>query len=483
MLMTNNRELAEAMHQIHRIHMVGIGGAGMNGIARLLLNLGFEVSGSDTTDSKTIKNLTQQGANIHVGHDGVHIAGADVVVVSSAIGEDNPEVVAARLDSIPVIPRAEMLAELMRFRYGIAVAGTHGKTTTTSLIAMLLDEAGLDPTYVIGGRINRGEQSESADDGGAQLGSGRYLVAEADESDASFLHLQPMIAVVTNIDEDHMSTYGGDIEKLDQTFEEFIHHLPFYGRAVLCMDDPGVSRIMSNLSRPLLGYGFSEGVDFWADKVEIVDGVSYFELCRPDHPPLSITLTLPGRHNILNALAAIAVVSYLGVEDEIIVSALARFRGIARRFQSYGFCQFPKGQVQLVDDYGHHPRELAATLQAIRESWPGRRVVLAFQPHRYSRTRDLYDDFVDVLSLVDMLLLMEVYPAGEEPVPGADGRSLAGTIRLRGEVDPLFVRDVSELLKLLPTVVEEGDLLLISGAGTVGLAAQQIADSWQVSSN
>ncbi|MBC8519904.1 MAG: UDP-N-acetylmuramate--L-alanine ligase [Gammaproteobacteria bacterium] len=477
--MADSRELAEAMHQIHRIHMVGIGGAGMNGIARLLLNLGFEVSGSDQTESKIISSLIKQGADINIGHDGKQIAGADVVVISSAIGADNPEVVAARDHSIPVIPRAEMLAELMRFRYGIAVAGTHGKTTTTSLIAMLLEEAGLDPTYVIGGRINRGEQAEDIDDGGAQLGSGRYLVAEADESDASFLHLQPMIAVVTNIDEDHMSTYGGDIDKLDQTFEEFIHHLPFYGKAVLCVDDPGVSRIMDNISRPFLSYGFSSGVDFGAEQLEISNGVSRFQLRRPQRAPIPITLNLPGHHNVLNALAAIAVASYLGVDDDVVVNALARFQGIARRFQNYGFCQFPRGEVQLVDDYGHHPRELAATLKAIRDSWPGRRVVLAFQPHRYSRTRDLYDDFVDVLSTADILLLMEVYPAGEEPIPGADGRSLARTVRLRGEVDPLFVRDVDELIKILPTVVEEGDLLLISGAGTVGLAAQKVSDLWK----
>lgn len=477
--MAISKELAEAMHHIHRIHMVGIGGAGMNGIASLLLNLGFEVSGSDQAESKTISSLISQGAEINVGHDGRQVAGADVVVISSAIGEDNPEVVAARNSSIPVIPRAEMLAELMRFRYGIAVAGTHGKTTTTSLVAMLLDEAGLDPTYVIGGRINRGEQAEGVDNGGAQLGGGRYLVAEADESDASFLHLQPMIAVVTNIDEDHMSTYGGDIEKLDRTFEEFIHHLPFYGRAVLCVDDPGVSRIMENISRPFLSYGFSSGVDFWAEQLEISNGVSRFQLCRPDCEPLPVILNLPGHHNVLNALAAIAVASYLGVEDEVLVNALARFQGIARRFQNYGACQFPQGEVQLVDDYGHHPRELAATLKALRDSWPERRVVLAFQPHRYSRTRDLYDDFVDVLSMVDILLLLEVYPAGEEPIPGADGRSLAGTVRLRGEVDPLFVRDVAELIKLLPTVVGDGDILLVSGAGTIGLAAQQIADLWK----
>ncbi len=470
--------ITEAMHQIRRIHMVGIGGSGMNGIARLLLNLGFELSGSDQVDSATVQNLRDRGAEIHIGHHQAHVAGADVVVISSAIHDDNPEVVAARQAALPLIPRAEMLAELMRFRYGIAVAGTHGKTTTTSLIATLLEEAKLEPTYVIGGRINREPKSGGGDEGGAQLGKGRYLVAEADESDASFLHLQPMIAVVTNIDEDHMSTYGGDRNRLDRTFAEFTHQVPFYGRVVLSVDDPGIKRIIDTLSRPLITYGFSGDAQFVAEQVRISPGESSFLLRRPAAPPLSITLNLPGRHNVLNALAAIAVATHLGVEDEVIVRALGRFRGIARRFQSHGRCLFPKGRVRLIDDYGHHPREVAATLETIRESWPGARLVLVFQPHRYTRTRDLYEDFVEVLSGVDLLLLMEIHSAGEEPIPGVDGRSLIRSIRARGEVEPVLLRDVSELNALLPNMVEEGDVVLISGAGSIGVAAQQLAEQW-----
>ena len=463
----------DAMHSIKRIHMIGIGGSGMNGIARILLNLGFEVSGSDQSASENVQQLQAKGATVSIGHAASNLSGADVVVISSAIKEQNPEVMAAREAGIPVIPRAEMLAELMRFRYGIAVAGTHGKTTTTSLVATLLEAAGLDPTYVIGGRINRIGES------GAQLGQGRYLVAEADESDASFLHLQPMVAVVTNIDEDHMSTYGGDVAQLDRTFEEFIHHLPFYGRAVVCVDDPGIQRIVGGLSRPLLRYGFSEGVDFGADQVELKEGQSHFLLRRPNQPSLPIILNLPGHHNVLNALAAIAIASYLGVEDAVIAQALEQFQGIARRFQNYGFSRFPQGQVEVVDDYGHHPSEVAATIDTIRRSWPGRRLVLGFQPHRFSRTRDLYEDFVEVLSRVDQLLLLEVYAAGEEPIPGADGRSLARSIRARGEVEPILVKDVDELISVLPNVVTDGDLLLLSGAGSIGQAAERVAEQWK----
>ncbi len=467
----------EPMRRIQQIHMVGIGGAGMNGIAHLLLNLGFRISGSDQQEGSTVAQLREQGAVIHIGHAAGHVEKADVVVISSAIPDENPEVAAARKLGIPVIPRAEMLAELMRFRYGIAVAGTHGKTTTTSLIATLLDAAELDPTYVIGGQIKRGGEQQS-DSSYAQLGKGRYLVAEADESDASFLHLQPILAVVTNIDEDHMSTYGGELERLEQTFEEFIHHIPFYGCAVVCVDDPGVRRVMDRLSRPLLRYGMSKAADFAAEQIELLPGQSRFQLCRPGHAPLSITLNLPGEHNILNALAAMAVASYLGVRDEVIVQALGNFQGIARRFQNYGFSQFPAGKVEVVDDYGHHPRELAATIETVRGSWPGRRLVLAFQPHRYSRTRDLYEDFVEVLSQVDQLLLLEVYPAGEEPINGADGRSLSRSIRARGSVEPILVKDVDGLLEVLPNVMKEGDLLLLSGAGSIGKAAKQVVDHW-----
>ena len=473
----DHQELSRAMHGVRKIHMVGIGGSGMSGIATLLLNLGFQVSGSDRAESAMVQQLRDQGAEIFIGHHADHLSGVDVVVISSAIGEENPEVMAARAADLPVIPRAEMLAELMRFRYGIAVAGTHGKTTTTSLIAVLLEEAGLDPTYVIGGRINRGVEAAGAHS--AQLGKGRYLVAEADESDASFLYLQPMIAVVTNIDEDHMSTYGGDLAQLDHAFEAFLHHLPFYGRAVLCADDPGVQRLMSRLARPVLRYGLSEGADFWAERIHCRGGRSHFDLCRPGVPPLPITLNLPGRHNVLNALAAIAVASWLEVEDETLVRALDQFRGIARRFQDYGACQLLHGVVHIVDDYGHHPRELATTIAAARESWPDKRLLLAFQPHRFSRTRDLYDDFVEVLSTVDQLLLLEVYAAGESPVPGADGRSLVRSIRARGVIDPLFVRSVDELIHLLPELTQDGDLLLLSGAGDIGKAAPQLAQQWR----
>ncbi len=475
--MNNTGPGIEPMERVRKIHLIGIGGAGMNGIARLLLNLGFTISGSDQNESAILTRLREMGARVFLGHAAGQVEGADVVVVSSAINEHNPEVVAARSADIPVIPRAEMLAELMRFRYGIAVAGTHGKTTTTSLVATLLEQAGLDPTYVIGGRINRAG-GQGAGEGGAQLGKGRYLVAEADESDASFLHLQPMVAVVTNIDEDHMSTYGGDLTQLDHTFVEFIHHLPFYGCAVLCADDPGVQRIAGQLTRPLLRYGFSDGVDFGADQVALEGGRSHFRLIRPGRSPLPVILNLPGHHNVLNALAAIAVASYLGVDDEVIVQGLQSFGGIARRFENYGWCRFPTARVEVVDDYGHHPRELAATIETIRNSWPGRRVVLAFQPHRYSRTRDLYDDFVEVLSRVDQLLLLEVYAAGEEPITGADGRSLARSIRARGEVEPVLVHDLDGVMEVLPGVVQEGDLLLLSGAGNIGQAAPQIVQRW-----
>lgn len=475
----DHQELSRAMNGVRKIHMVGIGGSGMSGIATLLLNLGFQVSGSDRAESVMLQQLRDQGAEVFTGHHADHLSGVDVVVTSSAIGEENPEVMAARAADLPVIPRAEMLAELMRFRYGIAVAGTHGKTTTTSLIAVLLEEAGLDPTYVIGGRISRGVDASGAHSHSAQLGKGRYLVAEADESDASFLYLQPMVAVVTNIDEDHMSTYGGDLAQLDHAFEEFLHHLPFYGRAMLCADDPGVQRLMSRLARPVLRYGLSEGVDFWAERIRCRGGQSRFDLCRPGRPPLPITLNLPGQHNVLNALAAIAVASWLEVEDEVLVRALGQFQGIARRFQDYGVRQLPHGAVQVVDDYGHHPRELAATIAAARESWPERRLLLVFQPHRYSRTRDLYDDFVEVLSSVDQLLLLDIFAAGEAPVPGADGRSLVRSIRARGVIDPLFVRSVDELMGLIPELAQDGDLLLLSGAGDIGKAAPQLAQQWE----
>ncbi|PWG65174.1 UDP-N-acetylmuramate--L-alanine ligase [Sediminicurvatus halobius] len=450
-----------AMGRVQRLHFVGIGGAGMGGIAEVLLNLGYQVSGSDLRENPVTRHLADLGAAVHIGHDAGHVEGADAVVISSAVTGDNPEVQAARERRLPVVPRAEMLAELMRFRYGIAVAGTHGKTTTTSLVASILAEAGLDPTFVIGGRLNSAASH-------ARLGAGRYLVAEADESDASFLYLNPMMAVVTNIDADHLGTYEGDFQRLRATFLEFLHHLPFYGLAVLCEDDPEVRALLPSLSRPVRTYGFAEGADLRAVDVS-QDGMrSRFRVLAPDGDALDVELNLPGRHNVLNALAAIAVARELGVEDAAIARALAGFAGIGRRFQVYGPVALPRGTVELVDDYGHHPREIAAVLQALRAGWPGRRVLVAFQPHRYSRTRDLFEDFARVLSQADALVVSEVYPAGEAPLPGADGRSLCRAIRLRGQVDPVFAGSVAELETLLADVAEPGDLVVTLGAGSIG---------------
>ena len=457
------------MRRIRHIHFVGIGGAGMSGIAEVLLNLGYSVSGSDLRASAVTARLAQLGATIQPGHAPEHVAGSDVVVISSAVAEDNPEVMAARAARVPVVPRAEMLAELMRFRYGIAVAGTHGKTTTTSLIASLLAEGGLDPTFVIGGRLN----SAGAN---ARLGAGRYLVAEADESDASFLFLQPMLAVVTNIDADHLSTYGGDFERLRETFIEFLHHLPFYGLAVLCADDPQVRAILPRLSRPVLTYGTSEDCDVRATGI-VPEGLrTHFLAHLPNlRAPLPITLNLPGRHSVLNALAAMTVAHELGVEETAIRRALRNFQGIGRRFQQHGELALPGGgSATVMDDYGHHPREIQAVLNALRGAWPERRLVLAFQPHRFSRTRDLFDDFAQVLSEVDTLILLDVYPAGEKPIAGADGRSLSRAIRVRGKVDPIFVEQTADLPAVLPDLLREGDLLLLMGAGDIGAMAVQL---------
>ncbi len=454
--------------RVRRIHFVGIGGAGMSGIAEVLINLGYSVSGSDLAENAVTRRLRTLGAEVATGHAAAHVAGSDVVVISSAVGEENPEVVAARAARIPVVPRAEMLAELMRFRYGIAVAGTHGKTTTTSLIASVLGEGGLDPTFVIGGRLNSAGSH-------ARLGASRYLVAEADESDASFLLLKPMLAVVTNIDADHMATYGGDFGSLRATFVEFLHHLPFYGLAVACIDDPEVRALVPDLSRPVRTYGFDQSADLRARLLGQEGMRTRFVAESRDHAPLEVELNLPGRHNVLNALAAIAVARELEVADEAIARALAGFEGIGRRFQNYGERQWGAGSVLLVDDYGHHPREIEATFQAIRAGWPGRRLVVAFQPHRYSRTRDLLEDFVKVLSQADVLLLLEVYAAGERPIAGADGRALSRAIRVRGEVDPVFVDGIDELPGVLPGVLQPGDVLLMMGAGTIGHAASSLA--------
>jgi len=453
------------MGRIHRTHFVGIGGAGMSGIAEVLLNLGYAVSGSDLHASPVTRRLADLGVRIHIGHRASQVKSVDVVVTSSAVSEDNPEVVAAREARIPVVPRAEMLAEIMRFRYGIAVAGTHGKTTTTSLVASLLAEAGLDPTFVIGGQLNSAASN-------ARLGSGRYLVAEADESDASFLYLQPMLAVVTNIDADHLSTYEGDFQRLRQTFVEFLHHLPFYGLAVLCLDDPDVRDILPRITRQVRTYGIeSEDADIRAVELR-QDGLQmHFVVQQTGHAPLPVVLNLPGHHNVLNALAAIAVARELDIDAASLQRALKIFAGIGRRFQINGEIERPGGSVLLIDDYAHHPREIAATLEAVRNGWPQRRLVTVFQPHRYSRTRDLFDDFAQVLVEPDVLLITEVYAAGEEPLAGADGRALCRGVRSRGRVDPVFVEDLKDLAEVLDGIVQDGDLLLTLGAGSIGATA------------
>lgn len=456
------------MGRIKRIHFVGIGGVGMSGIAEVLINLGYEISGSDLSQNPVTLRLQDMGASIHIGHSAENVKGADVVVVSSAVKKDNPEVVEAHARRIPVVPRAEMLAELMRFRFGIAVAGTHGKTTTTSLIASVLAEGGTDPTFVIGGKLNSADSN-------ARLGTGHYLVAEADESDASFMHLQPVMAVVTNIDADHMETYGGDFEKLKQTFIEFLHHLPFYGLAVVCLDDPTVAGILDRITRPVITYGVSEKADIRASDIQPAAFQTRFKVSRKEKPDwLQITLNMPGHHNVLNALAAIAVAHELGVEDQAIMRAFAEFQGIGRRFQQYEDIAVNNGTVMHIDDYGHHPREAAAVIEAVRGGWPERRLVLVFQPHRYTRTRDLFEDFCMVLSEVDALVLVDVYPAGESPIAGADGRTLARAIRNRGKVDPVFVESVDQLPQALHAILQDGDILLTLGAGNIGAIAPQL---------
>jgi UDP-N-acetylmuramate--alanine ligase len=457
----------EQMRRIRFIHLVGIGGSGMGGIAEVLLNLGYQVQGSDLKANAVTQRLERLGARISIGHAAEHLGKADVVVVSSAVNRSNPEVAAALATRIPVVPRAEMLGELMRFRYSVAVAGTHGKTTTTSLVASVLAEGGLDPTFVIGGRL------KSADSN-ARLGLGRYLVAEADESDASFMHLQPMIAIVTNIDNDHLGTHDGDFARLRQSFIEFLHNLPFYGLAVLCADDGHVRSILEEVARPFLTYGFDAGADIRA--VDVVrDGLqSRYEALRPGHAPLAVTINLPGRHNVLNSLAAVAVATELGIADEAIQRALANFQGIERRLQQLGEIQWADGRAVIVDDYGHHPTEVTATLEAVRQGWPGRRLVLAFQPHRYSRTRDLLDDFARALSDCDVLLVTEVYAAGEAPIAGADGRAICRAVRSRGMVEPVFVERIDELAEALRGVLCDGDVVLTMGAGNMGDVAHEL---------
>ncbi len=460
--------MIKRMRRINRVHFVGIGGSGMSGIAEVMLSLGYQVQGSDLKSNAQVKRLKAQGATVFAGHNADNIRNADAVVVSSAVDESNPEVAAAREALLPVVKRAEMLAELMRFRYSIAVAGTHGKTTTTSLVASVLAEGGLDPTFVIGGRL------KSAD-ANARLGEGEYLVAEADESDASFAHLKPMLAIVTNIDADHMSTYDGDMEKLRNGFIEFLHNLPFYGLAVLCADDPGVAEILSSIGRSIVSYGVDNEADVRAENIRFAGATTSFDVIRSDRTEiLRIDLKLPGMHNVRNALAAIAVAGELQIGDQAVMDALSSFEGIDRRFQSYGEIRTKNGKVLLVDDYGHHPTEIAATIAAARSGWPDRRVVLAFQPHRYSRTRDLLDDFASVLCDADVLVLLEVYAAGEDPIAGADGRAIARAVRSRGGIEPVFVENLQELVPVLDGLVTDGDLVLTMGAGDIGAFANKL---------
>lgn len=462
--------MIDRMRKIKSIHLVGIGGVGMGGIAEVLLNLGYAVQGSDLKESRITRRLAAQGAQIFLGHHADNIKKADVVVVSSAIDSGNPEADAARKQRIPVVRRAEMLAELMRFRYGVAVSGTHGKTTTTSLIASVLAEAGEDPTFVIGGRL-------VSADSNARMGSGRYLVAEADESDASFTHLQPMLAVVTNIDNDHMGTYGGDIQILRDTFIKFLHNLPFYGLAVICIDDPGVRAILPDLKRASLTYGTSEDADIRAVEIETQGTQSLIKVKRPDQTDLlELSLSMPGLHNVLNALAAVAVAHELELSDSAVHCALNSFQGIDRRLQINGEVQTRMGSVLFVDDYAHHPTEITAALQAVRAAWPQRRLVVVFQPHRFSRTRDLMDDFAEVLAGVDRLLITEVYAAGEAAIASADGRAICRAIRSRGQVEPVFVAGFETLADDLLAVLQAGDLVLTLGAGSIGAKALELPD-------
>ncbi len=454
-------------HKVKLIHFVGIGGAGMCGIAEVLLNLGYQVSGSDLVESPVLQRLRELGAQVQVGHDEKNVAQADVVVTSSAVQSDNPEVRTARARRLPVVPRALMLAELMKLKQGIAIAGTHGKTTTTSLVASVLARAGLDPTFVIGGRLNSAGVN-------ARLGTGDYIVVEADESDGSFLNLAPMISVVTNIDADHMDTYGHDMARLKHAFVEFLQHLPFYGAAVLCVDDRNVREIMPFVTKPMITYGLGEEAQVRAVDVRPEGDRMRFTVLREGEAPLDVALNLVGEHNVRNALAAIAVADELGAPDEAIVAALGDFRGVGRRFERYGEIALaaapegPGGSFTLVDDYGHHPAEMAATLAAARGAFPGRRIVVAFQPHRYSRTRDLFEDFVRVLATADYLLLAEVYPAGEAPIAAADGRSLARSLRLGGRLEPVFVEAIADMPAEIRRAARDGDVVITMGAGTIG---------------
>ena len=462
------RLLVPEMRRVKTIHFVGIGGAGMGGIAEVLANEGYQITGSDLAPNLVTERLQKLGAHISFSHSAENVTDASVVVVSTAIDQTNPEIIAAHAQRIPVVRRAEMLAELMRFRHGIAIAGTHGKTSTTALVTGIYHQAGLDPTFVNGGLVKSTGTN-------AGLGTSRYLIAEADESDASFLLLQPMVAVVTNIEADHMDTYGGDFAKLEKTFIDFLHRLPFYGLAVMCADDAVITKLLPEIGRQVVTYGFSANAD-----VRIIDYVqqghqSHFTICRQGRDDLRVSLNSPGQHNALNATAAVAVATEDGIDDDAIVTALAQFAGTGRRFDHLGEFASGAGNVMLVDDYGHHPTEVDVTITAARAGWPEKRLVSVFQPHRYTRTRDLYEDFANVLSKVDLLLLLEVYPAGEEPIPGADSRSLCRSIRQRGSIEPIFVSSPDELPAILAEHLRDGDLVLTQGAGNVGTLAKELA--------
>lgn len=469
------RAIVPQMHKVNHIHFVGIGGAGMGGIAEVLVNEGYQISGSDLAPNPVTQNLNKLGATIYFNHRPENIKGANVVVVSTAINESNPEIQAAREARIPVIRRAEMLAELMRYRYGIAIAGTHGKTTTTAMVTSIYAQAGLDPTFVNGGLVKAAGTH-------ACLGLSRYLIAEADESDASFLHLQPMISVVTNIEEDHMETYQGDVENLKQTFISFLHNLPFYGRAVLCADSPLILEILPRISRYVTTYGFSETADIRIENFSQNGASTQFTVLRKNCTPLQVKLNAPGKHNALNATAAIAVATEEGIEDQHILAALMEFQGTGRRFDFLGNFDLEPvngkvGSIMLVDDYGHHPTEVLATIAAAREGWPDKRIVMIFQPHRYSRTRDLYDDFVNVLNQVDVLIVLEVYSAGEQPIPGAESKALCRSIRSRGKLDPIFVANSDDVPAILKPLLQDNDLLLVQGAGNIGKLAKNLAET------
>ncbi|MDO6499713.1 UDP-N-acetylmuramate--L-alanine ligase [Photobacterium sanguinicancri] len=463
------RTMVPEMRRVERIHFVGIGGAGMSGIAEVLVNEGYRISGSDIAPNAVTNSLESKGAEIFFGHRPENVQGASVVVVSTAISQDNPELVAARESRIPVVRRAEMLAELMRYRHGIAIAGTHGKTTTTALVTQIYSEAGLDPTFVNGGLVKSAGTN-------ARLGCSRYLIAEADESDASFLHLQPMVSVVTNIEADHMETYGGDFEVLKQTFIDFLHNLPFYGLAVVCIDDPVVRELLPRIGRQVITYGFADDADVRLLNYRQTGQQGHFTIARQGKPSLDITLNVPGKHNALNATAAVAVATEEGVDDSAIIRALVEFQGTGRRFDHLGEFESGNGKVMLVDDYGHHPSEVDVTIQAARAGWEDKRLVMIFQPHRYSRTRDLYEDFANVLEQVDVLVMLDVYSAGETPIAGADGRALCRTIRGRGKIDPIFVPTIEALPAALANIIAEDDLVLTQGAGDVGKVARQLAE-------